>query len=299
MNTRVISQYAGEDPHYQRIGHLLSADHGYDQLRVLCAFVTIGGLLTIADPLRGFLDRGGRLDWIIGIDDVTTQEALQYLYDLAEEYPDQVDIRIFSAASSQHIFHPKVYWLLGEGKYTVIVGSANLTVGGLLSNFETSLEIEVPITDETSLVKQFEQLWIQYSTPLQPLEPGNLVDLRSHEGLDLISSLAHEQSQAPKQSQDRSHPLSEHGKGNEIRKRIAEKHREALKGRVSGIASTRDSTMDDSGVDESGVDLPKTLTIGMRNSICTVVRLAQVQKDGLLFHNERLVARAERDCCGE
>lgn len=261
MNARIISQYAGEDPHYQRISDLLSKEHGYDQLRALCAFVTIGGLQTIAEPLRNFLDRGHRLDWIVGIDDITTQEALQYLYDLAEKYRDQVDVRIFSAGSSQYIFHPKVYWLLGENKYTVIVGSANLTVGGLMGNFETSLEIEVPIEAETNLIKQFEQLWIQYSTPLHPLGPENLVNLHSQEGTDLMNSLIHEQNQPPKQSPYKTHPLSLHDKGGEIRKQIIEKHRQALKGQGSSSASAKE------------VGLPETLIMDIQ----TETRETQVQ----------------------
>lgn len=273
MNTRVISQYAGEDLHYERIGQLLTEDNAYDQLRVLCAFLTFGGLQAIADPLRKFLDRGGRLDWIIGIDDVTTQEALQYLYDLAQEYPNQVDVRIFSAASSQHIFHPKVYWLLGPDKYTVIVGSANLTVGGLVSNFETSLEIEVPIQDETYLVKQFEHLWIQYSTPLLPLGPENLIDLCSKEGLKLIQSLVHEQSEATKLSNHKPHPLSQHDKGNEIRKLIKQKHHQALKRPNLDKVTTRTRDTSDSRTHQATPDLPKTLIMDIQ----TETRQTQVQ----------------------
>ena len=45
------------------------------------------------------------------------------------------------------IFHPKVYFSRNAGEARVIIGSANFTTGGLSSNIEASLRMNMDITE--------------------------------------------------------------------------------------------------------------------------------------------------------
>ena len=45
-------------------------------------------------------------------------------------------------------FHPKIYLAQGPGKAMLLVGSSNLTAGGLYSNYEASLEAEFALPEE-------------------------------------------------------------------------------------------------------------------------------------------------------
>lgn len=47
----------------------------------------------------------------------------------------------------RRIFHPKVFVALGEREARLVIGSANLTFGGLSSNIEASVDLELTRTD--------------------------------------------------------------------------------------------------------------------------------------------------------
>ncbi len=100
------------------------------------AFATAGGIdLVLDDPaVRDFLARG-RTQLIVGIDAITDPEALQRLRDATEAYPG-FSARVFTRGAGG-LFHPKVArFVRDDGSQVVIVGSANLTPGGLRGNVE-------------------------------------------------------------------------------------------------------------------------------------------------------------------
>lgn len=101
------------------------------------AFASRGGVdQLIEDPVvQAFLKRGGEIDLIVGIDAVTNRTTLERLQELEQKHV-KFRPRIFWNESSA-LFHPKIsHFAFEDGHETVIVGSGNLTPGGMSNNFE-------------------------------------------------------------------------------------------------------------------------------------------------------------------
>lgn len=182
MKAKIISQYAGESAHFREINNLLTIDK-YVLFRSLIAFVSIGGLKLIEDNLLKFLKKKHSfLDWIVGVEQgITSTEVLEYLDYLKSKYPEKVRIRIFTAGSEKDIFHPKIYWLGNKQGYSIIIGSSNLTDGGLLRNFEAStlLELNLANAKDKLVINDLEILWRKFSTPAPPMTAANLIELNN------------------------------------------------------------------------------------------------------------------------
>lgn len=102
------------------------------------AFATRGGVdQLVEDPVvQEFLARGGEIDLIVGIDAITNRATLERLLELAKKYAKLFRPRVFWNESSG-LFHPKIsHFQFKDGHQTVIVGSGNLTPGGMTHNFE-------------------------------------------------------------------------------------------------------------------------------------------------------------------
>jgi hypothetical protein len=102
------------------------------------AFATRGGVdQLVEDPVvQEFLGRGGEIDLIVGIDAITNRATLERLLDLAKKHAKLFRPRVFWNDSSG-LFHPKIsHFRFKDGHQTVIVGSGNLTPGGMQNNFE-------------------------------------------------------------------------------------------------------------------------------------------------------------------
>jgi HKD family nuclease len=99
--------------------------------------------LTILKPAIMRLRRQGKsVRALIGVDQHgATEEALQ------------LAMRIFSEARVYHdtapfrTFHPKLYVVEAAGRARVVVGSGNLTEGGLATNYELALQLDVDLRD--------------------------------------------------------------------------------------------------------------------------------------------------------
>lgn len=119
--------------------------HAGGQLRVIVAWAREGGVCHFVDAIDAY---DLRLNMIIGINDRgTTVEALLRLQRESES------LSVFYKHPRQ-TFHPKIYWFQGgrsaANVSSLIVGSSNLTVGGLITNFEASLVTELGNEGEPS-----------------------------------------------------------------------------------------------------------------------------------------------------
>lgn len=114
----------------------------YQVLNIVVAFAKNSGVLRIKDSLEKFRDRGGVVNVYVGIDmNGTSYEALTALL----LHSDSVNV--IHVEKSQ-TFHAKIYQFMGQDEGLVIVGSHNLTGGGLWTNFESSLI--VPLSKSNS-----------------------------------------------------------------------------------------------------------------------------------------------------
>jgi hypothetical protein len=133
-------QTFGED---QSAGSILKGilhDPGLGSLTIVVAWVRYRGLLRLKRNFKAFRDRGGTVRVVVGIDEGgATRPGLLGIMRMSDE------AYVFHDPGGG-TFHPKVY--LGEGpeKAVLLVGSSNLTPGGLFVNVEasTSTAFELP-----------------------------------------------------------------------------------------------------------------------------------------------------------
>ncbi len=243
MKAKIISQYAGESAHYREINNLLIVNK-YSLFRSLIAFVSIGGLKLIEDNLIKFLKKKGSfVDWIVGVElGITSSEVLEYLDYLKSKFPDKVRIRIFTAGSEKDIFHPKIYWLGNKSGYSIIIGSSNLTDGGLLRNFEASTLLELNLTnsEDKLVINDLESLWRKFSTPAPPLTEANLIEL-DHTVVKLLAEQdINERKRLYIERSKIKHPFASVSKHNEILANIKRLHSDYLgKGRLNKKATAK------------------------------------------------------------
>lgn len=114
-----------------------------DSIIIYTAFLKTSGLMQIKKSLELAVNAGAKVKVLAGLDFFLTEpRALWELYNL---FDGNENATLLLALQDKTTFHPKLYyWKKGE-IVTVIVGSANLTNGGLSKNFELSLSQELPV----------------------------------------------------------------------------------------------------------------------------------------------------------
>jgi hypothetical protein len=123
-------------------------DRRFRSFRCAVAFARWSGLHLIDGPLRAFASRDrNRIDCLIGIDlGGTTIEALTYLSELPNSR-----VRVVRSGMTYVVFHPKVFAFEGPRNWSAIVGSSNLSTGGLFSNIESYIILDGDMSDRKVL----------------------------------------------------------------------------------------------------------------------------------------------------
>lgn len=189
LQVRVLSQIAGNDPLVDELISLLR-DRSFLRVRGLVAFARWSGLSLLDPDIRRFLSRRDRsLDLIVGVDlGGTTLEALTYLLELP-----RTRVRVARLGRNDACFHPKVFLADSRTKWVSIVGSSNLSSGGLFTNTEVSVRL-IGSARETN---PCESLWRQFDIPEAPLSPEHVRDLDSSLLEELSTTLARFQRRVP------------------------------------------------------------------------------------------------------
>ena len=127
----ILQPFADDEALIERLLDILE-DETVDELVIVVAWARPRGLRLLEDSLRAFQARGGRAEIIVGIDEGgATVEGLEMaadLFDAAEVLYDH----------EGGTFHPKVYLARSTSTATLIIGSNNLTGGGLYFNYEAA-----------------------------------------------------------------------------------------------------------------------------------------------------------------
>jgi HKD family nuclease len=109
-----------------------------NEVKIAVAFVSRKGLAAIEPAIQTVLAAGGYAEFLVGLDMHTTEpEALTRLYELSLEATN-VNVYCYAALSPAAIYHPKLYLIRTGQSVTSIVGSSNLTDGGLRKNYEVN-----------------------------------------------------------------------------------------------------------------------------------------------------------------
>jgi HKD family nuclease len=154
VSVEFISQPFATD----RIGdHLLrNLREGWTHFRAAVAFVKQSGTLRLGRALSEFARRSD-VEFMVGIDlQGTSAEGLGTLLELIR--PNGRVIVVHNAQPS-NTFHPKIYLFKSLDAAEMIVGSGNLTKGGLFENCEAALRIRLNLSDEADagLLRQVER----------------------------------------------------------------------------------------------------------------------------------------------
>lgn len=124
----------------------VAADPAINELDVAVAWAKRSGLRRVRTQLEAVRDRPGTARLIVGIDEGgATRQGLE----LAREIFSSV--RVFHD-DSWRTFHPKIYLGLGPDRARLLVGSNNLTAGGVFYNYETALECVLALPEDKELV---------------------------------------------------------------------------------------------------------------------------------------------------
>ncbi len=107
-------------------------DPDFGELTMVVAWAKRSGLARIADRLANFRARGGHVELIVGVSEGgATVEGLELSMALAD--------KAYVFHHPGRTFHPKVYLLEGGPRRELLVGSSNMTAGGLGWNHEASI----------------------------------------------------------------------------------------------------------------------------------------------------------------
>jgi len=117
-------------------------------IRIAVAFVSRRGLAMIERPLHAALQSGASAEFLVGLDMLFTEsEALRALYELCRSTAN-VAMYCYASLRPAAIYHPKLYLSMVDQDVTCIVGSSNLTQGGLQKNVEVNLVLQADLHDE-------------------------------------------------------------------------------------------------------------------------------------------------------
>lgn len=108
------------------------------------AFMKYSGFRLIEPALERLLLNGGYAEFVIGLDFRTTDViSLRKLKAKANAYPNHCKLYCYSdPLDHTNSYHPKLYLLRNIEKTVVILGSSNLTQGGLIDNMEVNVLLQ-------------------------------------------------------------------------------------------------------------------------------------------------------------
>jgi len=144
------------------IEHL--SDRRWSEFRAAIAFVKYSGVRHIEAGLRSF-SRVGNIRMTVGVD--CQGSSFEGLSALLAATRERGAIWVFHNENPS-TFHPKVYLFRNRSHADVVVGSGNLTSGGLFTNYEASLALSLDLAEarDRSLLESVEQmldLWVDFA----------------------------------------------------------------------------------------------------------------------------------------
>lgn len=103
----------------------------------ITAWAKASGLRRLGSSIENFNYNGGHSVIVLGVDEGgATREGLGFAHELFHE------AYVFHDRGSR-TFHPKLYMVEGNSWATIVVGSSNVTMGGLYTNYEVSLAVHL------------------------------------------------------------------------------------------------------------------------------------------------------------
>ena len=143
---RFVAQPFGDGRDLRDFIHEVAEEPLLTRLDVVVAWAKRSGLSRLKRDLETIGTRGAETRIIVGIDEggATRQglELARALFGTVHVFHDR----------SGRTFHPKVYLARGDTSARLMVGSHNLTAGGVYFNYEAGLEAELELPDDAGLL---------------------------------------------------------------------------------------------------------------------------------------------------
>ncbi|CAQ03101.1 phospholipase D family protein [Clavibacter sepedonicus] len=134
---------------------------------------TYGATAFFSDPEIAQLLKLRTFRLIVGTDAITDVAAIRKLQQLSADHPHlQVEALVNPTSS---LFHPKFAWFQHVTHTSLIVGSGNLTRGGLLSNWEAFTAIRIQNEDEATALGQISQFFQNQAANIRNLDDPDVL----------------------------------------------------------------------------------------------------------------------------
>ena len=173
------------------VSGLSSKIRGAEDTRIAVAFVSRSGLSLIESAIDTSLQSGGYIEFLVGLDmNVTSPSALYYLYSLAQRNQN-LKLYCYTSDSVSSTYHPKVYIMRDNTSVSFVVGSSNLTVGGLKKNVEVNLALDGNESDEVLLDVYQVYKHLKFS-PNRVIPDEEFIEIYSHLSDDQSTSRKNE-----------------------------------------------------------------------------------------------------------
>lgn len=126
--------------------------HQWSVFEFAVAWINRVGADKIFDSVKAFLYQGKSIRATLGVDfSSTSYEALECLLELEEEGLD-INVFIFHDESRLSTFHPKVFLFSNDSHSNLLVGSNNMTGGGMGGNVEVTMGV-IRASDDAEVLK--------------------------------------------------------------------------------------------------------------------------------------------------
>ncbi len=143
MKARFLAQPSavGDETLEDFLGEIAAAPW-VQRLDIATAWARRSGFVRVQPALERLRARAVHVAMVLGIDaGGATEQGLPCAFELIE------DVWVFHDESAQRrTFHPKIYLASGEDVAWLLVGSHNLTAGGLTMNYEAGLCLNLDLT---------------------------------------------------------------------------------------------------------------------------------------------------------
>ena len=140
VHVKMVFQPFRDDVSLYQVLELALADERLSDFTAVVAWAKESGLGRVRPLLEAFRAKGGTARILLGVD-----EGGASIEGLRAAISDFDEASVLNDASSG-TFHPKLYVISGEVASVVIIGSSNLTRGGLFANYEVGVCLDLDLT---------------------------------------------------------------------------------------------------------------------------------------------------------
>ena len=124
----------------------------------------------------------GSFTLIVGLDSITNRAAIRELKKLEAAYRPNLVVKAFISSLPGSTFHPKFTWFEQEDSAVAIVGSGNLTYGGLRNNREAYFVSELTPGSFEELKSYWEKWLTANLSNLRPIDDDEVMRLAEENG---------------------------------------------------------------------------------------------------------------------